>query len=58
MYGKDRNLLIDCMRGFSILIVVASHGALDALPGRYLGPISVLFKGYYGVAVFFTISGF
>jgi peptidoglycan/LPS O-acetylase OafA/YrhL len=58
MYGKDRNLLIDCLRGFSILIVVASHGALDTLPGQYLGPIRVIVKGYYGVAVFFTISGF
>jgi peptidoglycan/LPS O-acetylase OafA/YrhL len=55
MYSEERNLLIDCLRGFSILIVAASHGLLTALPTRYL---DTLFKGYYGVAIFFTISGF
>jgi peptidoglycan/LPS O-acetylase OafA/YrhL len=45
MYGKDRNLLIDCLRGFSILIVVGTHGALTA-------------QGYFGVSIFFVISGF
>jgi hypothetical protein len=44
MYGKDRNLLIDCLRGFSILIVVGTHGALTA-------------QGYFGVSIFFVISG-
>jgi peptidoglycan/LPS O-acetylase OafA/YrhL len=58
MYRKDRNLLIDCIRGFSILIVIASHGAIDMVPGQYLGPIRGMVKGYYGVAIFFTISGF
>jgi peptidoglycan/LPS O-acetylase OafA/YrhL len=58
MYGKDRNLLIDCIRGFSILIVIAQHGALDALPAQYLIPIRYIVKGYYGVVIFFTISGF
>ena len=27
IYGKHRNLLIDCLRGFSILIVVGAHAA-------------------------------
>lgn len=58
MYGKDRNLLIDCIRGFSILIVIASHGALLAVPKRYLVDVLPIIKGYYGVAIFFTISGF
>jgi hypothetical protein len=44
-YGIHRNLLIDCLRGFSILIVVGTHGALTA-------------QGYFGVSIFFVISGF
>jgi peptidoglycan/LPS O-acetylase OafA/YrhL len=54
VYGKERNLLIDCIRGFSILIVIASHAA----PPSYFGEIAPLIKGYYGVAIFFAISGF
>jgi len=45
IYGKHRNLLIDCLRGFSILIVVGTHGALTA-------------QRYFGVSIFFVISAF
>jgi peptidoglycan/LPS O-acetylase OafA/YrhL len=58
MYAKDRNLWIDCLRGFSILVVLASHGALAALPANLSAVTTVFAKGYFGVAIFFAISGF
>jgi hypothetical protein len=41
MYGKDRNLLIDCIRGFSILLVIATHATPASLAklGRPKSPV-------------------
>lgn len=56
---SDRNDLIDYLRGASILIVISVHGALLALPGNFLAAgTQIISNGYYGVAIFFVISGF
>jgi peptidoglycan/LPS O-acetylase OafA/YrhL len=61
-----RNQIIDLLRGLSLLMVMGSHfGLLDAL----VRPAGKIFRGrpvddilsgmgFYGVAVFFVISGF
>jgi peptidoglycan/LPS O-acetylase OafA/YrhL len=56
----DRNRAIDALRGFSILIVMMSHGVapipyiIQATPwaSKAIG------NGVYGVSIFFVISGF
>jgi len=62
----DRNILIDLLRGISILMVVFSHFNVIGnvvntqnyhLLGRSLADI-LQGMGYYGVVVFFVISGF
>jgi peptidoglycan/LPS O-acetylase OafA/YrhL len=64
--SKARNLLIDCLRGLSLLMVIVSHfGLLPKLTGkgahlywgRTLEDINTM-MGYYGVVIFFVISGF
>jgi peptidoglycan/LPS O-acetylase OafA/YrhL len=58
MLGNQRNPWIDCLRGVSILIVIASHGGLTTMPHQIVSWLDPLIKGYCGVAIFFTISGF
>ena len=60
-YGNQRNIYIDWLRGFSILSVLGTHGLLSPhllffLPPSWAKAISV--NGYYGVTIFFVISGF
>jgi peptidoglycan/LPS O-acetylase OafA/YrhL len=57
MQSRSRNVLIDWLRGLSILMVAASHGALT-FPNYLTSPIAGLVKGYFGVSLFFVISGF
>ena len=59
--AASRNGAIDCLRGFSIALVMLTHGALpvaliDFLPHDFF--VNILRNGYYGVAMFFVISGF
>jgi peptidoglycan/LPS O-acetylase OafA/YrhL len=60
LFISKRDTAIDCLRGFSILAVLATHGVLPALPeGRVAQFFSKAWaNGYYGVIVFFVISGF
>lgn len=58
--SSERNEWIDCLRGLSILVVMASHGVMPVMsllprPG-HLSSISS--NGCLGVSVFFVISGF
>jgi peptidoglycan/LPS O-acetylase OafA/YrhL len=63
---KSRSGFIDALRGISILLVVLYHGDnLFTVQASSLAPLfpvqltNVLFRsGYYGVTVFFVISGF
>ena len=63
---KGRNRLIDVVRGLALLMVIISHFGLiprwTGIPhhriwGRTLDEINSG-MGYYGVVVFFVISGF
>jgi peptidoglycan/LPS O-acetylase OafA/YrhL len=64
--NKQRNKVIDALRGLSILMVVGSHFSLVPklfgkwFPTVFSRPISNIGEGmgYYGVTVFFVISGF
>src|SRR5258708_2087172 len=61
MDKTPRNLWIDCLRGVSILSVLATHGLIPIatllpFPEKYA--ISLVGNGYYGVAIFFVVSGF
>jgi peptidoglycan/LPS O-acetylase OafA/YrhL len=54
---KGRNLDIDFLRGLSILWVVALHASTFGVPDLgWSGP--VFQNGYYGVIIFFVISGY
>jgi peptidoglycan/LPS O-acetylase OafA/YrhL len=54
---KRRNLDIDFLRGISILWVVALHASTFGVPDLgWSGP--VFQNGYYGVIIFFVISGY
>lgn len=62
----NRYPLIDVLRGVSILLVIIGHyillpnawrGTLEKLTGRDYGNI-ITGMGYYGVALFFVISGY
>lgn len=57
-----RNLAIDCLRGFSILTVLCTHGIIPKYPFDLFIPPDTLQtiwrNGYYGVAMFFVISGY
>lgn len=57
-----RNLAIDCLRGFSILAVLCTHGIIPKYPFDLIVPADVLQtiwrNGYYGVCMFFVISGY
>lgn len=57
-----RNLAIDCLRGFSILTVLCTHGIIPKYPFDWLIPSDTLQtiwrNGYYGVCMFFVISGY
>ena len=63
---KNRNIGIDILRGLSILFVVLLHlnihlGYADSFLKEFLPKkvFSVLFwSGFYGVVVFFTLSGY
>lgn len=57
-----RNLAIDVLRGFSILMVLCTHGIVPKYPFDLVIPADTLQtiwrNGYYGVCMFFVISGF
>ncbi len=55
-----RNLLIDALRGISIMMVLVTHLGLPQWVGDHLPPILLEFlgHGYYGVSIFFVVSGF
>jgi len=64
--GTNRYQLIDVLRGVSILLVIIGHyillpnawrGTFERLTGRDYGNI-ITGMGYYGVALFFVISGY
>ena len=52
-----RNVAIDCLRGFCILVVVCEHG-LFRLPETPPWILAIINKGYFAVVVFFVVSGF
>lgn len=55
---KPRNQDIDVLRGLSILWVLALHAAMFGVPDLgWLGS-SILENGYYGVTIFFVVSGY
>lgn len=60
--AKDRNPYIDRLRGLAVGIVVVSHASgyiplvLDPLPEWLV--IDLVRNSYYGVAIFFAISGY
>jgi len=58
-FGETRNPVIDCLRGFSVLTVISTHGGIY-LPSEFITPAvnRLLYNGYYGVVIFFVISGF
>jgi peptidoglycan/LPS O-acetylase OafA/YrhL len=56
--ARPRNLDVDFLRGLSILWVVALHAAMSGVPDvGQLGQFIVA-NGYYGVTIFFVISGY
>lgn len=61
-FGTKRNLGIDFIRGFSIFVVMGVH---ELIPHRDLDRLlgyplldKVFGNGFYGVSIFFVISGF
>jgi hypothetical protein len=64
--SQDRNTLIDFLRGLSLIMVIFSHYGIYGyllhsytyvILGRHLSDVSAG-MGYYGVVVFFVISGY
>ncbi|RBQ18236.1 acyltransferase [Spongiactinospora rosea] len=57
--GNDRRLgWLDALRGMAALMVVAEHALAPLFPEHRL-PIKVIFEpGWYGVLVFFLVSGY
>jgi peptidoglycan/LPS O-acetylase OafA/YrhL len=57
-----RNIQIDFLRGISIFFVIAMHYSSAFPPNMFLIPrsfwLETVKNGYYGVAIFFVISGF
>ena len=60
----DHNLVVDCLRGFSILLVLGIHFfglhvRLNERAETFANPLYRLFgHGYFGVTIFFVISGY
>lgn len=57
-----RNVGIDCLRGFSLFLVFMLHYTLilprDFWPLSAEGGLNLFQNGYYGVTIFFVISGY
>lgn len=59
MNFSKRDAAIDCLRGFSILSVLSTHGVIPQPDGNIAAILRYGWRnGYYGVIVFFVISGF
>jgi peptidoglycan/LPS O-acetylase OafA/YrhL len=58
--AQGRNFAIDFLRGLAVLAVIQTHAGFHFMfPESYRATaIKILGNGYYGVIVFFTISGF
>jgi peptidoglycan/LPS O-acetylase OafA/YrhL len=59
-HAKERNWGIDALRGFSVLVVMMLHGAAPAPAFVLRSPLlsQVVANGFFGVSIFFVISGF
>lgn len=49
---------LDLMRATAILLVLVCHGAFELFPVRPIFAISLYAYGYFGVDLFFALSGF